>query len=76
QLGQTDWPGSGFEPLSRERVFHLCVCSPLHNILTSVIFNKVAEIAPNSHLVFKSARNQNTEHQRRYQETEVVIGYE
>lgn len=68
--------GSGFEPLSSERVFHLCVCSPLDNILTSVIFNKVAEIAPNIHLVFKSALNQNTEHQLRYQETEFVIGYE
>lgn len=57
-------------------MFHLCVCSPLDNILTSVIFNKVAEIAPNIHLVFKSALNQNTEHQLRYQETEFVIGYE
>ncbi len=50
----------GFEPLSSERVFHLCVSSPPDNILTSVIFNKVAEIAPNIHLVFKSALNQNT----------------
>lgn len=55
QLVQNELPGSGFEPLSSERVFHLCVCSPLDNILTSVIFNKVAEIAPNIHLVFKSA---------------------
>ncbi len=46
QLVQNELPGSGFEPLSSERVFHLCVCSPLDNILTSVIFNKVAEIAP------------------------------
>ncbi len=76
QLVQNELPGSGFEPLSSERVFHLCVCSPLDNILTSVIFNKVAEIAPNIHLVFKSALNQNTEHQLRYQETEFVIGYE
>ncbi len=74
--GPNELPGSGFEPLSSERVFHLCVCSPLDNILTSVIFNKVAEIAPNIHLVFKSALNQNTEHQLRYQETEFVIGYE
>ncbi len=33
--------GSGFEPLSSERVFHLCVCSPLDNILTSVILIKL-----------------------------------
>ncbi|MEN0613214.1 transcriptional regulator LeuO [Klebsiella indica] len=76
QLVQNELPGSGFEPLSSERVFNLCVCSPLDNYLTSVIFNKVAEIAPNIHLVFKSALNKNTEHQLRYQEIEFVIGYE
>lgn len=76
QLVQNELPGSGFEPLSSERVFNLCVCSPLDNALTSVIFNKVGEIAPNIHLVFKSALNQNTEHQLRYQEIEFVIGYE
>ncbi|MDU3719098.1 MAG: transcriptional regulator LeuO, partial [Klebsiella michiganensis] len=75
QLVQNELPGSGFEPLSSERVFNLCVCSPLDNALTSVIFNKVGEIAPNIHLVFKSALNQNTEHQLRYQEIEFVIGY-
>lgn len=76
QLVQNELPGSGFEPLSSERVFHLCVCSPLDNYLASVIYNKVEEIAPNIHLVFKSSLNQNTEHQLRYQETEFVIGYE
>ena len=70
------FPCSGFEPLSSERVFHLCVCSPLDNYLTSVIYNKVEQIAPNIHLVFKSSLNQNTEHQLRYQETEFVLGYE
>ena len=68
--------GLGLLTLSSERVFNLCVCSPLDNALTSVIFNKVGEIAPNIHLVFKSALNQNTEHQLRYQEIEFVIGYE
>ncbi|MDK6764950.1 transcriptional regulator LeuO, partial [Klebsiella aerogenes] len=76
QLVQNELPGSGFEPLSSERVFNLCVCSPLDNYLTSLIFNKVGEIAPNIHLVFKSALHQNTEHQLRYQEIEFVIGYE
>ena len=76
QLVQNELPGSGFEPLSSERVFHLCVCSPLDNYLTSVIYNKVEQIAPNIHLVFKSSLNQNTEHQLRYQETEFVLGYE
>ncbi|MFB4460761.1 transcriptional regulator LeuO, partial [Enterobacter hormaechei subsp. steigerwaltii] len=51
-------------------------CSPLDNYLTSVIYNKVEQIAPNIHLVFKSSLNQNTEHQLRYQETEFVLGYE
>jgi LysR family transcriptional activator for leuABCD operon len=46
QLVQNELPGSGFEPLSSERVFHLCVCSPLDNILTSVIFNKVERSRP------------------------------
>ena len=58
QLVQNELPGSGFEPLSSERVFHLCVCSPLDNYLTSIIYNKVEEIAPNIHLVFKSSLNQ------------------
>ncbi|MEL2244312.1 transcriptional regulator LeuO, partial [Leclercia adecarboxylata] len=52
------------------------VCSPLDNYLTSLIYNKVEEVAPNIQLVFKSSLNQNTEHQLRYQETEFVIGYE
>ena len=76
QLVQNELPGSGFEPLSSERVFHLCVCSPLDNYLTSIIYNKVEEIAPNINLVFKSSLNQNTEHQLRYQEIEFVLGYE
>jgi len=76
QLVQNELPGSGFEPISSERVFHLCVCSPLDNYLTSVIYNKVEAIAPNINLLFKSSLNQNTEHQLRYQETEFVIGYE
>jgi LysR family transcriptional regulator, transcriptional activator for leuABCD operon len=76
QLVQNELPGSGFEPLSSERIFHLCVCSPLDNYLTSIIYNKVEAIAPNIHLVFKSSLNQNTEHQLRYQETEFVLGYE
>lgn len=61
QLVQNELPGSGFEPLSSERVFNLCVCSPLDNYLTSIIYNKVEEIAPNIHLVFKSSLNQNTD---------------
>ncbi|HFZ8995022.1 TPA: transcriptional regulator LeuO [Citrobacter freundii] len=76
QLVQNELPGSGFDPGSSERVFHLCVCSPLDNILTSLIYNHIEKIAPNIHVVFKSSLNQNTEHQLRYQETEFVIGYE
>jgi Transcriptional regulator len=76
QLVQNELPGAGFEPLSSERVFHLCVCSPVDNYLTSIIYNKVEEIAPNIQLVFKSSLNQNIEHQLRYQEVEFVIGYE
>lgn len=41
QLVQNELPGSGFEPGSSERVFHLCVCSPLDNILTSLIYNRI-----------------------------------
>jgi LysR family transcriptional activator for leuABCD operon len=76
QLVQNELPGSGFEPLSSERVFHLCVCSPLDNILTSVIFNKVERSHPIFIWSLNHALNQNTEHQLRYQETEFVIGYE
>jgi LysR family transcriptional activator for leuABCD operon len=76
QLVQNELPGSGFEPLSSDRVFNLCVCSPLDNALTSSILNYVNKVAPNIHLIFKSCLNQNTEHQLRYQELEFVIGYE
>lgn len=76
QLVQNELPGSGFEPVTSERVFNLCVCSPLDNLLTSVIYNRVNEVAPNIHLAFKSSLNQNTEHQLRYQEIEFVIGYD
>lgn len=76
QLVQNELPGSGFEPTSSSRVFNLCVCSPLDNILTSLIYNRVEQVAPNIHVVFKSSLNQNTEHQLRYQETEFVISYE
>ncbi|ECF5952908.1 transcriptional regulator LeuO [Salmonella enterica subsp. salamae] len=76
QLVQNELPGSGFEPTSSERVFNLCVCSPLDNILMSQIYNRVEQIAPNIHVVFKASLNQNTEHQLRYQETEFVISYE
>ena len=76
QLVQNELPGSGFEPVTSERVFNLCVCSPLDNLLTSVIYNRVNEVAPNINLAFKSSLNQNTEHQLRYQETEFVLGYE
>ncbi|SRN42527.1 putative transcriptional activator for leuABCD operon [Shigella flexneri] len=76
QLVQNELPGSGFEPASSERVFHLCVCSPLDSILTSQIYNHIEQIAPNIHVMFKSSLNQNTEHQLRYQEMEFVISYE
>lgn len=76
QLVQNELPGSGFEPASSERIFNLCVCSPLDNLLTSLVYNRINDIAPNIHVVFKSSLNQNTEHQLRYQEIEFVIGYE
>ncbi|MDY0971538.1 transcriptional regulator LeuO [Siccibacter turicensis] len=76
QLIQNELPGSGFEPISSERQFNLCVCSPLDNLLTSLIYNRIRDIAPNIHLIFKSCLNQNIEHQLRYQETEFVIGYD
>ncbi|HHG8771161.1 TPA: transcriptional regulator LeuO [Raoultella planticola] len=76
QLVQNELPGSGFEPISSKRVFNLCVCSPLDHSLTSVIFNRVNDIAPNIQLIFKTSLNQNIEHQLRYQEIEFVIGYE
>ncbi len=76
QLVQNELPGSGFEPVTSERIFNLCVCSPIDNFLTSIIYNSVEKIAPNINLVFKSSLNKNTEHQLRYQETEFVIDYD
>lgn len=76
QLIQNELPSSGFEPITSERLFHLCVCSPLDNLLTSIIYNNVKKIAPHVQLEFKSCLNQNIEHQMRYQETEFVISYD
>lgn len=76
QLVQNELPGTGFEPAVSERVFHLCVSSPLDNLLTSVIFNHVRESAPDIQLLFESSLNKNIEDQLRYQETEFVIGYD
>lgn len=76
QLVQNELPGSGFEPVTSERIFNLCVCSPLDSLLTSSIYNNVEARAPNIQLVFKSTLNKNTEHQLRYQETEFVISYD
>ncbi|HKS32526.1 MAG TPA: transcriptional regulator LeuO [Enterobacteriaceae bacterium] len=76
QLVQNELPGAGFDPLSSERVFHLCVCSPIDSYLTSIIYNKVKAIAPNIQLAFRTSLDQNIEHQLRYQEVEFVIGYE
>ncbi|WP_435955252.1 transcriptional regulator LeuO [Dryocola sp. BD626] len=76
QLVQNELPGTGFEPSDSERVFHLCVSSPLDNLLTSVIFNNVRNSAPNIQLLFKSCLNKDIEHQLRYQETEFVISYD
>ena len=76
QLVQNELPGTQFDPASSERIFNLCVCSPLDNRLTSIILNKVSEVAPNIHLIFKSCLNQNAENQLRYQSLEFIIGYE
>ncbi len=76
QLIQNELPGSGFEPATSERVFNLCVCSPLDNLLTSLIYNHIKNAAPNIQLLFKSTLSKNIEHQLRYQETEFVIGYD
>lgn len=76
QLVQNELPGTGFEPAKSDRVFQLCVSSPLDNLLTSVIFNSVRNSAPNIQLLFKSCLNKDIEHQLRYQETEFVISYD
>lgn len=76
QLVQNELPSADFEPLSSERLFNLCVCSPLDIYLASLIFNKVNEIAPNIQLVFKVSLNKNTEYPLRSQEFDFIIGYD
>ncbi len=76
QLIQNELPNTDFEPSLSERIFHLCVCSPLDNLLTSVIFNKVKSCAPHIQLLFKSSLNKDIEHQLRHQEMEFVISYD
>ncbi|MDF7681735.1 transcriptional regulator LeuO [Enterobacteriaceae bacterium ESL0689] len=76
QLVQNELPSSGFEPLNSERLFNLCISSPLDIHLTSIIFNKVSEIAPNIQLVFKVSPNKDAEYQLRSQEFDFIIGYE
>ncbi|EMH4163116.1 transcriptional regulator LeuO [Pluralibacter gergoviae] len=76
QLVQNELPGADFDPASSDRVFNLCICSPLDNRLTSPIFNYVNRIAPNITMIFKSCLNKTTEHQLRYQSLDFIIGYE
>ena len=72
QLIQNELPGSGFDPLKSERIFHICICSPLDTYLTSTIYNRIEKEAPNIHLVFSSALDKNIEHQLRYDEMVLV----
>ena len=76
QLVQNELPGADFDPANSDRVFNLCICSPLDNRLTSPIFNYVNRIAPNINMIFKSCLNKTTEHQLRYQSLDFIIGYE
>lgn len=76
QLIQCELPGEAFDPASSERIFNLCVYSPLDTLLTSLIYNQVRAVAPNIHLSFKSSVNQNTEHQLRCQQTDFILGYD
>ena len=73
QLVQNELPDTLFDPLDCERIYHLCVCSPLDNYLTPLIFNKVSEIAPRVSLSFKSTLSQQVINQLRYQEVEFVL---
>ena len=75
QLVQNELPDTLFDPLDCERIYHLCVCSPLDNYLTPLIFNKVSEIAPRVSLSFKSTLSQQVINQLRYQEVEFVLDY-
>ncbi len=76
QLVPNELPGSGFEPTSSERVFNLCVCSPLDNILTSQIYNRVEKLRQIFMSFFKASLNQNTEHQRYAIGNQFVSSYE
>ncbi|VUS67557.1 transcriptional regulator LeuO [Klebsiella spallanzanii] len=75
QLVQNELPDTLFDPLDCERVYNLCVCSPLDNYLTPLIFNKISEIAPRVSLSFKSSLSQQVINQLRYQEVEFVLDY-
>lgn len=74
-LVQNELPDTLFDPLDCERLYTLCVCSPLDNYLTPLIFNKISEIAPRVSLSFKSSLSQQVTNQLRYQEVEFVLDY-
>lgn len=76
QLIQNELPGTQFQPHTSERVFNLCICSPLDNLLTSLIYNRVKNLAPNIHLQFTSSLNQNIQQQLRQLEGSFIIGYD
>ncbi|MBK4713953.1 transcriptional regulator LeuO [Tenebrionibacter intestinalis] len=76
QLIQNELPAATFQPQTSERVFHLCICSPLVNLLMSIIYNSVKNVAPNIHLQFTTSFNQNIEQQIRQQEAGFVISYD
>lgn len=76
QLIQNELPGTTFHPQTSSRIFNLCVCSPLDNLLTSLIYNHVKELAPHVHLQFTSSLEHHLKQHLRNQEDSFVIGYD
>ncbi|MBU4681903.1 transcriptional regulator LeuO [Cedecea davisae] len=76
QLVQNELPGAGFDPLGSERVFNICISSPLDNRIIPIFYDAVKYSAPYIQLGFKSCFGPDIEHQMRHQKVDFVISYE
>lgn len=76
QMVQNELPGGGFDPLSSERQFTLCVASPLDIKIIPSILDGVKYAAPHVRLAFNSSFSDGVEKQPSLREADFLICYE
>lgn len=76
QLVYDELPGVVFRPELSDRVFNICVCSPLDKLLPPLFLNSLSQVAPDIRLKFSSLQTQQTKNQLYFQGVDFFLGYE